>query len=472
MKNKQSKKTLSFRLNGKLFSFQLLDYILLDITLIVLMFLASFFYAEWTSADIIKDAEKSNIENMEIGTHKIHKEKNITRDHALSPLLRDISLYPSDTKIDKRYFSYDATKKTLGGQYKSITYNLAHDIGNDEYLVVTSKIGTFYHYATICLIILLIFEAISLIGSLNSNRKAIAKTLEPLRDLSEATQAISGKGQLTPQELRHMAKALDAITATDLDKGIPPEMINEELRPLAAAINEMLTRIDDSYKAQLRFVSDASHELRTPIAVIQGYANLLSRWGTEDKETLDESIDAIKAEADSMKELINQLLFLARGDTESMHIEWEDINASLILAEVEKEVNLIDKTHIIESNIEPDVIIKADAGLLKQLLRILTDNAIKYTPDGGKIFLSLKSEETSIELIVQDEGIGIPQDAVAHIFDRFYRTDESRTRETGGAGLGLSIAKWIAEKHNGSLEVLSREGLGTRFTIQLYNTFE
>jgi signal transduction histidine kinase len=226
----------------------------------------------------------------------------------------------------------------------------------------------------------------------------------------------------------------------------------------------MLDRINESYAAQARFVSDASHELRTPIAVIQGYANLLDRWGTGDEKALIESITAIKDEAENMKDLVEQLLFLARGDSNRINMVLEKVELSGLVEEVINESRLIDDKHEFKITCS-NVAVLADKGLLKQALRILVDNAIKYTDKDGEIRISVVEESGLARLSVSDSGIGIKPEILPFVFERFVRADESRTRATGGAGLGLSIAQWIAIRHNGHIEVLSREGTGTRITI-------
>jgi signal transduction histidine kinase len=200
--------------------------------------------------------------------------------------------------------------------------------------------------------------------------------------------------------------------------------------------------------------------------VIQGYANLLDRWGKNDEKVLQESIEAIKDEAANMKGLVEQLLFLARGDNNTITLQIERFDLSELAEEVLRETQMIDGGHVYESHLQP-VFVAADEALLKQAMRILVDNAIKYTPAGELVQISLMEKEGFARLTVQDDGIGIPPDAVSKIFDRFYRADESRARATGGTGLGLSIAKWIAERHGGHMEVLSRENIGTRITIVL-----
>ena len=217
----------------------------------------------------------------------------------------------------------------------------------------------------------------------------------------------------------------------------------------------------------MRFVSDASHELRTPIAVIQGYANLLNRWGKDDPATRQEAIDAIRQEADSMKELVEQLLFLARGDNDSMHIEMETFDLTEVAAEVLKETGMIDQTHTFSARWEGAVPVCADVGLTKQALRILVDNSIKYTPAGGHITLSAALRDGMARLSVQDEGQGIDAGSLPHVFDRFYRADKARTRDDSGYGLGLAIAHAIAEEHGGNLAAASDDERGTTFTLTL-----
>jgi len=247
--------------------------------------------------------------------------------------------------------------------------------------------------------------------------------------------------------------------------------MHDELKNVAIAINSMLDRINESYAAQAPFVSDASPELRTPIAVIQGYANLLDRWGTQDEKTLIESVTAIKDEAESMKDLVEQLLFLARGDSNRINMVLERVELSQLVDEVLNESRLIDDRHVFQVSCT-EVTVFADRGLIKQALRILVDNAIKYTDKDGDITISASLNGEKARLSVSDSGIGIKPEILPNVLDRFVRADESRTRSTGGAGLGLSIAQWITTRHNGHMEVLSREGIGTRITLVLPASIE
>ena len=315
--------------------------------------------------------------------------------------------------------------------------------------------------------VLVIFQLFGLVTNLFKNAGTIKKTLRPIQELAAAAAKLGTVSAMSPEELQLLAGKLEEIDGTHLDTHISVPGTQRELKTLAAAINAMLDRINEAYSSQLRFVSDASHELRTPIAVIQGYANMLNRWGKDDPATRQEAIDAITAEAASMKELIEQLLFLARGDNESMHVEFEDFDLTAVAAEVLRETEMIDHTHVFSAQWDGNVPIYADIGLVKQAMRILVDNSIKYTPAGGHIRLSASVQDGSARLSVQDEGQGINAESLPHIFDRFYRTDQSRARQTGGTGLGLAICKWIVDRHGGHFEVVSREGIGTRMTVVL-----
>jgi signal transduction histidine kinase len=314
---------------------------------------------------------------------------------------------------------------------------------------------------------LICIELLTLLTQTVEDRRMIRKTLDPIAELARAAQSLNNVNkQLDHEKMMAIAGRLDGIDAGRLDTRIQVDDLQEELKNVAVAINGMLDRINDSYAAQARFVSDASHELRTPIAVIQGYANLLDRWGKEDEKALTESVNAIKDEADNMKGLVEQLLFLARGDSNRIRLVEERIDLSALIAEVAEETRMLDSGHEIKVA-GSEVIVLADKALIKQALRILVDNAIKYTDIGGEINISVSLINEFARLSVTDSGIGISPEILPYVFDRFVRADESRTRATGGAGLGLSIAKWIASRHNGNMEVLSREGIGTRITLIL-----
>lgn len=265
----------------------------------------------------------------------------------------------------------------------------------------------------------------------------------------------------------NMTNTAKSISANHLDRRLDVIESHDELKELAETFNEMLDRLQKSYEQQKQFVSDASHELRTPIAVIQGYANMLNRWGKEDKAVLEESITAINSEALNMKDLVEKLLFLARADKQTQKLQKSEFYLNDLVEEIAKETKMIDNKHDFICERNDTVQIFADRALIKQALRIFIDNSIKYTPEGGTIKINSISNPNGLTISIEDTGIGIAKEDLPKVFHRFYRCDKSRTRNTGGTGLGLSIAKWIIDNHNGAIEIESTINQGTKITIHL-----
>ena len=276
---------------------------------------------------------------------------------------------------------------------------------------------------------------------------------------------IVSKRMLNP--IDYITKTAENISINNLKERIEGNDSNDELNRLVNTFNNMIDRLQGSFDRQVQFVSDASHELRTPIAVIQGYANLLDRWGKDDKEVLEKSIYAIKLEATNMANLVEKLLFLAKGDSGTQLIEKKEFYLNELVNEVVRESKIIAPNHIITSNQNDTVNIIADYKMIKQLLRIFIDNSIKFTSEQNKIDISSEVQGKVVKLTISDRGIGIPGDEIQNIFDRFYIVDKSRSKEKGGTGLGLSIAKWIVDMHKGSIDVESEEGKGTKITVTL-----
>jgi len=332
---------------------------------------------------------------------------------------------------------------------------------------ISLNIGPFVLYFIFLFFALLAFELLSLLSRTFKDRRMVRRTLDPIAELTRAAQSLQDVSrQLDIDKMMALAGRLDGIDAGRLDTRIQIDDLQEELKNLAIAINGMLDRINQSYAAQARFVSDASHELRTPIAVIQGYANLLDRWGMEDEKALTESVTAIKDEAANMKDLVEQLLFLARGDSNRISLTLERVDLQELINEVAGEARMLDNGFEFKASSD-NIAVVVDRALIKQALRILVDNAVKYTDHGGEIVISANKVNDSAVLTVSDTGIGISPETLPRVFDRFVRADESRARATGGAGLGLSIAQWIAIRHNGHMQILSREGIGTKISLVL-----
>ncbi|MFI3250672.1 MAG: HAMP domain-containing sensor histidine kinase, partial [Eubacteriales bacterium] len=313
--------------------------------------------------------------------------------------------------------------------------------------------------------LMLFWQGISIFINILGTTKSIQRTLRPIQELTATTMRLHATKDPTKIEMAALTGALEKISAIDLDSRISLTETQRELQPLAQAINAMLDRVSQSYEVQMRFVSDASHELRTPIAVIKGYSDMLDRWGKSDSDALQEGIDAIHSESRSMERLVEQLLFLARGDNLSQPVKKESIDLTELAAQIIREERIRNPSREITTSWTSPLITVADPTLIKQVLRILMDNSMKYSKD--RIWFTLKHTESTIIISLEDEGMGIPTDSIPHIFDRFYRSDRSRTRQTGGTGLGLSIALWIAEQHNGWFTVISREGIGTKLSLHL-----
>ena len=460
------------RLNIKLF-FRLLGiYLMLDLLLVVLFCGGLVAWSEGQAARLAALAEERGVPSAEATEWMTAGSYTVTAKAEPPEGIRLPDWLPSPAELEgeERYFS-PGTVDLL----PILTFSTG---GTTSYTLVThcqgelctirldlSRPAAIFVFAAR---VLVICQLLSLLFNLLKNAGTIRRTLRPIQELAAAAARLNQAAQgMSPEELQALAGKLDEINATHLDRRISVTSTQKELRTLAQAINAMLDRINAAYRSQMRFVSDASHELRTPIAVIQGYANLLDRWGKDDPATRQEAIDAIRQEADSMQELVEQLLFLARGDNDSMKVSFEPFDLTEVAGEVLRETQMIDQNHVFSAQWALPVPVWADLGLIKQALRVLVDNAIKYTPQGGHITIRAEGADGLARLSVEDEGQGIDSDSLPHIFDRFYRTDESRARQTGGTGLGLSIAKWIADRHGGWFEVTSWPGVGTRITLVL-----
>lgn len=326
-----------------------------------------------------------------------------------------------------------------GRHHLKLTYRVSD-------LYVTYDVA--WHVAALGMLVavLLALDVLRALRFMSAGRRINAQVLEPIDEITALAQKLS---------------------VNDLGRRINVEGTKNELKDLAVVINEMLDRIELAYNGQKQFVSDASHELRTPIAVIQGYANLLDRWGKDNPQVRDEAISAIISETQSMKELVEKLLFLARHDKKTLKLKPERFDVRDMIDESIKETEIITAAHTVRTGKLDHAIVNADRGALKQAVRILVDNAVKYTPDGGVITIECAASAESVALSVTDSGVGISGSELSAIFDRFYRADAARSGETPGHGLGLSILKIIVLSLGGKVRVRSTVGKGSTFTILL-----
>ncbi|MGG5461252.1 sensor histidine kinase [Clostridium sp. B9] len=345
-------------------------------------------------------------------------------------------------------------------------------IENSNYTVVWSngktmvkEASTFLYFVRKIILILGIIEGIFLLEEIIFGTAKIRKVLKPLNEIAETANRLSNM-DFSEEKFQSLEDAISKISPVTSDERI--HIDDEELQGLEDAINKLLDRMRESYRQQARFVSDASHELRTPISVIQGYANMLDRWGKNDESVLEESIEAIKSESENMKNLVEQLLFLARGVNGKTQLTIKEFSLNDMMDEVFEESKMIDNNHVYNYIKSENVTIKGDFNLLKQTARILVENAAKYTEKGEEITLKVgEDSKGEAYFSIQDNGIGMDANDVPHIFERFFRADTARVRKDGGTGLGLSIAKWIIDNHKGYFSVLSRKGIGTRIVVYL-----
>jgi heavy metal sensor kinase len=268
-----------------------------------------------------------------------------------------------------------------------------------------------------------------------------------------------------------ITRTAQSISAHDLSRRLDLDLPDDELGRLAGAFNDMIARLDDAFRQQRRFTADASHELRTPLTVIKGNLSLaLNRSRSSDYYR--QVLTAVDQEVDQMRRLVERLLTLARADAEGVALNRQRVDLSALLTDLVGQMRpLADAKGLsFTAQIAPDVATIADADALTQAVLNLLDNAIKYTLSSGQVCLvacytELNSHE--MQIIISDSGPGIPAEHLAHIFERFYRVDRARSRELGGAGLGLSIARDLIRAHGGDITVHSISGEGSIFTIHL-----
>ena len=267
--------------------------------------------------------------------------------------------------------------------------------------------------------------------------------------------------------INNVIKTAKSISTDDLSKRIEIPKEEDELQNLTLIINEMLDRLETSFENQTKFVSDASHELRTPLAIIKGYAEIIRKRGMSDIDIFVESIDSIISETDNMRNLIQKLLFLAKGEITKINTKFVDIDANEMIHQIHSDTVVSNKTHNFHLEMGENYKIKGDETLLQQAIRALIENATKYSEPHTNIYIKSVIKDGFGRISIRDEGVGISDEDAKRIFDRFYRVDLSRTKATGGTGLGLAIVKRIVEIHNGKIEIESKMNEGTEISIVL-----
>lgn len=270
---------------------------------------------------------------------------------------------------------------------------------------------------------------------------------------------------LAPLEKATLA-ARNIANKNDLSRRIPSVARKNEIGILIEAFNQTLDRLEDIFNKQKRFIADVSHELRTPLTVIKGNAGLLRKM----KEPDEESLRGIETEVDRLTRMVGDLLLLAQAEAGRLELSMKQVELDTLLLEVLQQAKVLSggKVGFQIADIE-QVQVSGDQDRLKQVMINLITNAVKYTPSGGQVGLSVKKVNGQAQLMISDTGPGIPAADLPHIFERFYRGDKARTRSADGSsyGLGLSIVFWIIKSHGGRIEVVSKEGGGTTFIVWL-----
>jgi heavy metal sensor kinase len=258
------------------------------------------------------------------------------------------------------------------------------------------------------------------------------------------------------------------ISAEDLGQRLDLRLPDDEVGRLARTFDDMIARLEDAFRRQRQFTADASHELRTPMTVIKGQIDVALQR-ERDPQAYRRVLQAVNEEVDRMIRLVGSLLTLARADAGQIPITLEPVSLpDVVGAAVEQVQPLAGRRGVdLQLSSSRPVTLRADDDLILQLLLNLLDNAIKYTAAGGEVTVGWNANGRDIELWVRDTGVGIADEHLPHLFDRFYRVDKARSRAQGGVGLGLSICRWIAEAHGGSISVESALGEGATFKVVL-----
>lgn len=347
--------------------------------------------------------------------------------------LAQMPLQPQVYQVGERYLILCERGMTVKGVKLGTVY-IAKDVTQDQRQLIAA-IGSL---AIVCIL------ATGVMMTLMVFR--IRRSLQPLQDLSKMAGVISVKDLGEAKLQLHHAPS--------------------EVKELAQTFNMMMSRLFDAWEQQRQFVSNVSHELRTPLTVVLGYLQSVLRRSTNLNDYQKEALETAASEADRTVRLLQNLLDLARADSGSMHYHLESLLLNDLLAEV---AGMAEKfsDRLVTVKASCDVKAMADRDRLKQVLINLVDNAVKYSPDDQPIILKLEVREGQAIIQVCDRGVGIPLQDQSHIFERFYRVDEARSRLTGGHGLGLAIVKTLVEGMGGNIAVQSKPDEGSTFTITL-----
>ncbi|MGH2518223.1 MAG: HAMP domain-containing sensor histidine kinase, partial [Chloroflexota bacterium] len=277
---------------------------------------------------------------------------------------------------------------------------------------------------------------------------------------------VIGLTHLGLKPLRLVVQKAGQIAEGDLAQRVDASSAPSEIRRLGEAFNHMAGRLQESFQAQRAFVADASHELRTPLTSLAGYIDILRKGGKDEPATLERVLGTMRAEVQRLTRLVSDLVALARLDAGDQ-LQIRPVDLTRLVEDVYEQAKAMAPSREINLRANDGLWVQADLDRLRQVLLNLADNALKYTPPAAYVNFAIQAVDACAQVSVADNGPGIPPEDRDHLFDRFYRAERSRTREKGGAGLGLAIAKKIVEAHHGSISVSSPPDGGTIFAIRL-----
>jgi two-component system, OmpR family, sensor kinase len=279
-----------------------------------------------------------------------------------------------------------------------------------------------------------------------------------------------------------MSERASRIGTSTLHERLPVRNARDEYGQLAGVFNSLLSRLESAFEQQRRFMADASHELRTPIAIVRGEADIALAVADRRPEEYRESLTVVRAEARRLSRIVHDLFLLARVDTGQQQLQLSHFYLDELIVDCAHNARSLASRRgmTVYTHVSHEAPVRGDEDLIQRLILNLLDNAIKYSREGGQVDITLTRDVGCHRVIVHDNGPGIPPDIAAHIFERFYRADSSRTREatpasstdddvsrTAGAGLGLAIARWVAEAHGGSLVLAHSSESGSEFVFTL-----
>lgn len=354
------------------------------------------------------------------------------------------SLDPNAINLDQALYNEVTLEET---EYRVLTIPLSQGSENYGWLQIGVDMSDIQYTQQVMIGVFAASSVFSIIVIGIVGWLITGQALEPLSEIARITRKITN--------------------SNDLSRRIPVKSVqNDEISDLILTFNQTLVRLERLFNTQQRFLADVSHELRTPLTVIKGNVGLMRMMHTFDVE----SLQSIEAEVDRLTRLVGDLLLISQAETGQLPLMMTAVYVDDLLFEISEELKILSegKHRIIIEDIKPAIIL-GDRDRLKQVLLNLGSNAVKYSPEGSAIRLSMKEKGHWLRIKIQDEGYGIPQEDLKFIFERFYRADKSRTRtkENGGFGLGLAISYWIVRNHGGRIEVESEINSGTTFTVWL-----